>query len=173
MDAAMGLRWPDGIAIPLPGVDGPRSPSRRAGTCVEAPKQSSQISEAKSVGYEKGLDAVVWPDAGLTRRGRSSRGCVVTGGELDHGPREPGQPMQRPMTVGSDLAQEDPMVPAKAFISPSRSSANTDRASSRQFVEFDHDRSRDCRRRHRVLSSALRVAALFHPGIDDRRIVRH
>ncbi len=65
------------------------------------------------------------------------------------------------------------MVPAKAFISPSSSSARSDAPRSPRSFEFDLDRSRDCRRRHRVLSSARRVTALFHHDIEDRQTILH
>ena len=52
----------------------------------------------------------------------------------------------------------------------SRSRADTDRLSSKQrFVEFELDRSRDSRRRHRVVSSARKLAALFHHDTKDRQ----
>lgn len=55
----------------------------------------------------------------------------------------------------------------------SRSCTDTDRSSSKQrFVEFELDRSRDSRRRHRVVSSARRLAALFHQDGNDRQSLR-
>lgn len=46
------------------------------------------------------------------------------------------------------------------------------RRASRRFVEFDLDRSRDSRRRYRILSSARKVAALFHHDVEDRQSLR-
>jgi hypothetical protein len=51
-----------------------------------------------------------------------------------------------------------------------QSSLRTDTLSSKQrFVGFELDRSRDSRHRHRVLSSARKIAALFHHDIRDKR----
>ncbi len=47
------------------------------------------------------------------------------------------------------------------------STTDTERLSWQRFADFDLDRSRDCRRRHRVLSSAWKVAELFHH--EDRQ----
>ena len=55
----------------------------------------------------------------------------------------------------------------------SRSRTDTDRSFSRQrFLEFELDRSRDSRRRYRVVSSARKLAALFHHDIKDRQSLR-
>ena len=48
--------------------------------------------------------------------------------------------------------------------------ADADRPSSKKrFVNFDLDRSRASRHRHRVLSSTRKIAALFHHDIKDRQ----
>ena len=44
-----------------------------------------------------------------------------------------------------------------------------DRPHSQRFSGFDLYRSRDCRRRHRVVCSAQKVTALFHDDVEDRR----
>ena len=50
------------------------------------------------------------------------------------------------------------------------SHTDMDRLSSkRRFVNLDLDRSRASRHRHRVLSSARKMAALFHHEIKDRQ----
>lgn len=50
------------------------------------------------------------------------------------------------------------------------SSRTSDRPSSkRRVAEFELDRSRDSRHRHRILSSARKIAALFHHDIEDRQ----
>ncbi len=49
------------------------------------------------------------------------------------------------------------------------SRTGTDRPFVQAFPDFDLNRSRDCRRRHRVISSAQKVAALFHHDIEDRQ----
>jgi hypothetical protein len=55
----------------------------------------------------------------------------------------------------------------------SSSRNDPDRLSSKQrFVNFEIDRSRDSRHRHRVLSSARKIAALFHHDIKDRQSLR-
>ena len=55
----------------------------------------------------------------------------------------------------------------------SRSRTDTDRSFSRQrFLEFELDRSRDSRRRYRVVLSARKLAALFHHDIKDRQSLR-
>jgi hypothetical protein len=53
-----------------------------------------------------------------------------------------------------------------------QSSAHTDMArlsSKRRFVNLDLDRSRASRHRHRVLSSARKMAALLNHEIKDRQ----
>ncbi|MDE2467576.1 MAG: hypothetical protein KGL35_02225 [Bradyrhizobium sp.] len=52
----------------------------------------------------------------------------------------------------------------------SRSRTDPDRSSLKQrLAEFELDRSRASRRRHRVLSSARKLAALFHDNMSDRQ----
>ena len=53
-----------------------------------------------------------------------------------------------------------------------QSSSHTDMDrlfSTRRFVNLDLDRSRASRHRHRILSSARKMAALFHHEIKDRQ----
>ena len=57
---------------------------------------------------------------------------------------------------------------SNAFSSQPSSYADTDRLTSQRIVDFDLDRSRASRRRYLVLSSARKVAALFHHDIEDR-----
>jgi hypothetical protein len=59
---------------------------------------------------------------------------------------------------------------SSALSMQSSSHTDMDRLSSkRRFVNLDLDRSRASRHRHRVLSSARKMAALFHHEIKDRQ----
>jgi hypothetical protein len=72
----------------------------------------------------------------------------------------------------SDLPQEASMIStlSSALSMQSSSHTDTDRPSSKKrFVNFDLDRSRASRHRHRVLSSARKMAALFHHDFKDRQ----
>jgi len=62
---------------------------------------------------------------------------------------------------------------SRTFGSQNSSRTDTDRPFSKQrFIEFELERSRDSRRRLRVLSSARRLTALFHHDMKDRHGLR-
>jgi hypothetical protein len=69
----------------------------------------------------------------------------------------------------TDLVQESPMIAALsgALTSQAGSRSETDRRRAEPSVDFELHRSRSSLRRHRVLSSAAKVAALFHNDSED------
>ena len=70
------------------------------------------------------------------------------------------------------LAQEAGMISTLSSALSMQSSSHTDMdrlSSKRRFVNLDLDRSRASRHRHRVLSSARKMAALFYHEIKDRQ----
>lgn len=74
--------------------------------------------------------------------------------------------------TSSGLAQEASMISTLSNDLSMQGNSHTDMdrlSSKRRFVNLDLDRSRASRHRHRVLSSARKMAALFHHEIKDRQ----
>jgi hypothetical protein len=67
--------------------------------------------------------------------------------------------------TNSDLAPEASMISTFPGALGSQSSASTE---TQHFVTFEIHRSRDCRHRHRVIASIIKLAALSHDDMKDR-----